>query len=484
MATGFTDDPARVEDALRAYTTAGFVACVVVPAVLTILPVVVLAAMAVPWRLADPEGLLLWALVAAHLPSAIWVRDALRLRDERAFRRAFFVQSQVQLQWLLLLTWRMGVQLPLVSIGVLFGMMLGWAFQDALLSHGAWFVRAQYLAAFVLFDAALLSRDAAHGRGLLHALSVDRRSAVSFLVNQAILAGLTQMVIATMGRTAREREEERQRALVLRVENERLSLEHHLLRRIAGLLAGGVSAGQLTHDIASPITVLGMNAEVLAEMLARETLSDLGEMREIVEDMRLSVDVLRRMSQATLQMIRLGGELKHREVSELVNDAATFARSSLREHKGRELRLTQTLARCAVKVSPLHAHALSNLMVNGVLHQAEDATLSIRGDLDGDAYRLELRDHGIDPEERPTRLANIRAAVSLLGDAAPTVRSGEYRGFGMGLQLARTLIVSSGGTFDLEEPPEGRGIVVVLRLPLEGEGVQVTPEAAVGDDRV
>lgn len=175
---GFTDDPARVADGLRAYNTTGFVACVVIPAALTLLPVVVLSAMGTPMRLVDVDGLILWLLVIAHLPSAVWVRDALRRRDESVFRRAFFVQSQVQLQWLLLLTWRMGAQLPLVSTGVLFGMMLGWAFQDAQLSHGTPIVEQQYLIAFALFDAALLARDATHGRGCCCALAVDRGSRV------------------------------------------------------------------------------------------------------------------------------------------------------------------------------------------------------------------------------------------------------------------------------------------------------------------
>lgn len=130
-----------------------------------------------------------------------------------------------------------------------------------------------------------------------------------------------------------------------------------------------------------------------------------------------------------------------------------------------------------MKVSPLHAHALSNLMVDGVLHQSSEATLTLDGAVDGEAYRFRLRDHGIDPSERPARVASIRGALSFLGEAAAPARTGDYRGFGMGLQLARTLIVSSGGTFEVE-PAEGRGIVVVLRLPLEGQPVVVAPSDA------
>ena len=458
----------------RAYTPRGLVLGLVVPAALTALPFALLRGvptLASPFALPRADYGTLWALVLAHPITGIQVRDALRARDERRFRRAFAVQSQVQLLWLLLLAWEVGPHLPLVSMGALFGMMIGWAFQDALLSHGDRWVRAQYVIAFALFNAGLLVRDAIGGAGLRYAFSVDVRYAASFLAAQVILLGLTQTLIVTVGDLLAARERDRQARDALVVEKQRLAVEHRLLRRVAGILAGGVSAGQLTHDIASPVTVLHLRAELLLGAVDTPSSLDHAEVREHAFEMRRAAEVLRRMSDATMETIRSGGEIRPVDASTLIREATTLAERMIRAHERESLPVDAQVEDGRVQVSPLHAHALANLMVNGALHQDATVKLQLRGAVEDGWYCLRVRDHGLVESERPQRLASLRGSLSLLHDAAPGDRSRSYRGYGMGLQLARTLVLASGGMFDFEEPDAGRGVIAVMRLPLEGREV-------------
>ncbi len=243
---------------------------------------VALALTALPWSLhrwfpqealprvarvigASPAPPEVWLLALMMLPTGLVARSALTVRRAQAFAAAYVAQSAAQFLWLLTLGWYCGPYFPLVGIGLTFGMTLGWAFNDAQFFHDGKLARAQYLLGFALFDLGLLCADALTGRGILAVLRADRAYGVSLLVNQLVLLGLSQTVLLVFGRLAREREQEHERLASLRVEHERLASQHLLLRRLAGFLAGGVSAGQLSHDLASPLTVFEANTMMLRE---------------------------------------------------------------------------------------------------------------------------------------------------------------------------------------------------------------------------
>lgn len=480
----FLSDPARVAEARRAYGAAALAMGVTVPAFIS-----ALAFAAAGTSAAHPAAghttairLIVWVLVAAHLPAMLWTRRALERGSARDFRLAFAVQSQVQIQWVLLLAWFLGPAAPQVTAAVLTGMIVGWAFNDAQLAHDSRFVRAQYLLAFPVFAALLLLLDATMGRGALSALRDDRAFVVSFGGTLVVLASLSQLVLVSVGRIARERMEEQARALALRVSNERLAVEHLLLRRVAGLLSRGVTAGQFSHDIASPLLVLGANIDCLEEGLAlRGGGADAEDTRALLAEMREATERLQELGAAAMSTIRSGGDLSACPVAELVDRASSHARKALREHPDRPLDVTRRLAPCSVRVSPMHSQAIGNIMVNAVMQQAPGVAIELEGrEVSATTYALSLRDHGVAPEGRPATLARIQRSFSLDDDGVREARTSDYRGFGMGLLLARTLVVSGGGTFEVRAPASGRGVVVEITLPRAEPAEDADPDQRTG----
>jgi two-component system sensor histidine kinase AauS len=81
--------------------------------------------------------------------------------------------------------------------------------------------------------------------------------------------------------------------------------------------------------------------------------------------------------------------------------------------------------------------------------------LWLEGELQGDKYRLQVRDngHGIDPEARKH-----------LFEPFFTTKPGEH-GLGLGLTLSASLAAAAKGSLNVEHPVTG-GTAFVLALPL------------------
>jgi signal transduction histidine kinase len=77
----------------------------------------------------------------------------------------------------------------------------------------------------------------------------------------------------------------------------------------------------------------------------------------------------------------------------------------------------------------------------------------------GLAIRVADTGIGIPPEDRERSFEPFTQLESAL--------SRRYPGSGLGLHLARTLAAALGATLTLEDPPEGPGLVAVLRFPAE-----------------
>jgi signal transduction histidine kinase len=107
------------------------------------------------------------------------------------------------------------------------------------------------------------------------------------------------------------------------------------------------------------------------------------------------------------------------------------------------------------------AHAVAELVGNGLRFSAPGRTVEVRGFVRGDRYRVEVADQGIG------MTAEERARVAPFTQFGRAER--EQQGLGLGLAIARDTMEMAGGTFALEAGPGGIGLRAVLELPLQGE---------------
>jgi signal transduction histidine kinase len=102
---------------------------------------------------------------------------------------------------------------------------------------------------------------------------------------------------------------------------------------------------------------------------------------------------------------------------------------------------------------------ITNLLINAAKYTPPGGNISVAGRADGDHVVLEVADDGvgIDPELLPH-----------IFEAFTQGRQGLDRkqgGLGLGLAIARQLIVGHGGTIEARSARPGRGTVMVVRVP-------------------
>jgi signal transduction histidine kinase len=100
---------------------------------------------------------------------------------------------------------------------------------------------------------------------------------------------------------------------------------------------------------------------------------------------------------------------------------------------------------------------LTNLLSNA-LKYGDGKPIEITTRRDGNTAVIAIKDHGIGiPKDHQQRV---------FGRFERSEQARAYGGFGLGLFIAREIVVSSGGTIDVESSP-GEGACFTVRLPLE-----------------
>lgn len=246
----------------------------------------------------------------------------------------------------------------------------------------------------------------------------------------------------TAGRTASQQDDPlaRERAA-------RRAAEHALKR-------AELFVAVLGHELRNPLTAIVAAAELLDERT-----KDPPD-RELLE----------RIATSARRVDRIGGQLldvaRVRSGSGIV---LTTAPCDLRAivHAARAEVLSARTAEIRVKVrghtegvwdSDRLVQVFSNLLANGVDHSLGDGP--VRVTVDGeqeDCVRVYVRNSGTIPAERlPSLFEPFQAG------------NGRRRGLGLGLYIARELVLAHDGTIYVRSTPDN-GTTVVLRLPRGGE---------------
>lgn len=239
--------------------------------------------------------------------------------------------------------------------------------------------------------------------------------------------------------------------LELRLRSRELQRANHELARSADQLAS--FAGQVSHDLKTPITAIIGFTELLSDMdeiAADPTLrAYVGRCSSAAKRMLAMIDDL-------LAFARVGGSLRRVPnpieplVAEVVADLGPVAHDAT---------VTATGADIVADRSQLRA-LLQNLIGNAVLYRGASApVVEVISEQEGDQAILRVIDNGsgIPAESREDVLR-------------PLVRlRKELPGAGLGLAVCVRIVAAHGGTIRLDDAPGG-GTVAIVTLPLAPDG--------------
>jgi len=215
-----------------------------------------------------------------------------------------------------------------------------------------------------------------------------------------------------------------------------------------------------SHELRTPLTPLRLQLDSLEVALERTGLLADEALRRRLDRASTSTARLTRLIEDLLDVSRLRAGRMSLDPSE--TDLATVARESIANHAG-EARQSGTPVRLNAPDPvvgrwdrPRLEQVVGNLLVNALKYGA-GKPVEVTVASAGGAATLEVRDCGIgvDPADASRIFERFERAVS----------SHHYGGLGLGLYIARQIVVAHGGAIGVDSQP-GQGATFRVSLPL------------------
>ena len=210
-----------------------------------------------------------------------------------------------------------------------------------------------------------------------------------------------------------------------------------------------------SHQLRTPLTALRLRIESL-----EATMGDRGDPDTARADLEAIDAELERLGQLVEGLLALARS--ESATGTVVVDAAELAEdtitrwSALAEEQGVTLVLDAPPSAPARCVAGGLEQVLDNLLDNALVVAPHGSAVQMEVSDELDAVRVSVRDHG------PGLSLADRARATDRFWRAPGAPSG---GTGLGLAIASELVTVSGGSLTLEDPAEGPGLLVEIRLP-------------------
>jgi signal transduction histidine kinase len=226
-----------------------------------------------------------------------------------------------------------------------------------------------------------------------------------------------------------------------------LEAERDLWQRREHLAQLGDLSRGLAHTLRNPLHTLGLAVEELA--------SDRGERQDLVATSRAQI---RRIDRWLRSFLALGAEeVAEPEPTDLGQLVRAVALESVQQ--GADVRVVEAREELLVNVVPGAVQAaLSNLIENATEVSPDDEPVEVAISVEGEEAVVSIIDGGPGlPDAVRERLFSPHVTTKVGGS-------------GMGLFLARQLVVGMhGGTLEMVDGADG-GTVATIRLPLSNEG--------------
>lgn len=240
----------------------------------------------------------------------------------------------------------------------------------------------------------------------------------------------------------------------------RQAAETEALRAVDQMKSDFLAA--MSHDFRSPLTVVRGAVELL---LGERPGSLTPGQRELAESAERNVLRLEEFTEELLEMARLEQGAVALDPEDL--DVRTLLSEVVADHqilaKQRKQWFALDAPAAAMTVSADRGRlrrALSNLIGNAIKYGPTGTPITVRAERQNGQFRIAVSDHGpgVPPDERGHMFEKFFRGRGV----------GATPGAGLGLAIARSLVVLHGGTLDYEDTPGG-GSTFVVRLPAESQ---------------
>jgi two-component system phosphate regulon sensor histidine kinase PhoR len=221
--------------------------------------------------------------------------------------------------------------------------------------------------------------------------------------------------------------------------------------------------GNMTHELKTPISTIGLSSQVLADP---EIVKDPERLRNYAAIIRSENERLRTQVERVLQLSTMDrGELElKREPVDMHNVMRAVADSfalQVQERQGR-LVLDPHATSAVVTGDPVHlANALFNLVDNALKYSPDHPHVVVRTGVAQGRLRIAVEDRGIGIRREDLRHVFERFYRVHTGNVH------NVKGFGLGLHYVQSIAHAHGGRITAESEP-GRGSTFTLELPLKG----------------
>ena len=223
-----------------------------------------------------------------------------------------------------------------------------------------------------------------------------------------------------------------------------------------------------SHELKTPLTSLGLAAQMIDRMLARGTLDEARLARhvdtirdQVARASRLIGDLL---DVSRIESDRLDVRPERVDLAALAALAVQRQRDALHEDASHEVILRGGDAPLVIMGDEARLEqVLTNLLSNAVKYSPGGGTIEVRLGREGEDVALAVIDHGIGvpTDERERLFTPFRRTTA-------AVHAG-VEGTGLGLYITRRIVEAHGGTIDVAETPGG-GATFTVRLPVGGPG--------------
>ena len=268
------------------------------------------------------------------------------------------------------------------------------------------------------------------------------------------LLGLALGHISERERAARARAEALNAEL--RAAAARLEEATQVAIRAERLAAAGQLSARMAHEVRSPISAIGLNVEMLEDIVSKCSGPTMGDAGELLRGIRAEVKRLAGLTDEYLTFARLPRARPAEDsINEMLQELAAFVRG---EAERRGVALEEDLDPLVPLFSfdrDLLRRCVLNLIKNGTAATPRGGRVRVVSRLDGGWVEVTVADTGGGIEARH---------ASRLFEPFFTTKP---RGTGLGLVIARQIAEEHGGTLTWENAPGG-GARFALRLPMKG----------------
>jgi PAS domain S-box-containing protein len=208
-----------------------------------------------------------------------------------------------------------------------------------------------------------------------------------------------------------------------------------------------------SHELRTPVTTLGLQAEGLLRILDRDSL-DTARLRAGAKQVERQAGRLERLVSDLLDVSRLTGGRMQLQKEEL--DLAELFREVVAPFDAASVTIGEVIShKVRTDRSRLH-QVLENLVTNAVKFGNGERIVISASESDGRArIRVQDRGIGIAPADHERIFERFERAVS----------DRNYGGLGLGLWISREIMTALGGTITVESTP-GEGATFTVELPL------------------